>query len=79
MQHSQATPDLERYLRELSRRTRALRTGRRKTRRELALESGISERYLAQIEGGHANPSLSMLCQLAQALDVRFQDLLGDR
>ena len=77
MKYCHDVAEVEHHLQELSSRTRALRARRRITRKELARESGISERYLAQIEAGHANPSLSLLWQLARALDVHFQDLLG--
>jgi XRE family aerobic/anaerobic benzoate catabolism transcriptional regulator len=40
------------------------------TRRQLAAESGISVRYLAQIEGGYGNPSLIVLKAIADALEA---------
>jgi len=46
------------------------------TRRQLAQESGASERYLAQIEGGQGNPSVIILRSIAQALDVPIIELL---
>jgi XRE family aerobic/anaerobic benzoate catabolism transcriptional regulator len=58
---------------------RLVRLGRAKrgmTRRQLAHESGASERYLAQIEAGQGNPSVMMLKDIAQALDVPIIDLL---
>jgi XRE family aerobic/anaerobic benzoate catabolism transcriptional regulator len=58
---------------------RLVRLGRAKrgvTRRKLALESGISERYLAQIEGGGGNPSVIVLKAIAQAIDVPIIALL---
>src|SRR5262245_41513304 len=56
-----------------------VRTGRAKrgmTRRQLAQESGTSERYLAQIESGQGNPSVIVLKSIAQALDVSIIELL---
>ena len=50
---------------------RLVRRGRARrgiTRRQLATDSGISERYLAQIEGGYGNPSLTVLKAVADAL-----------
>jgi XRE family transcriptional regulator, aerobic/anaerobic benzoate catabolism transcriptional regulator len=46
------------------------------TRRQLAQESGASERYLAQIEGGRGNPSVIILRSIAQALDVPIIELI---
>jgi XRE family transcriptional regulator, aerobic/anaerobic benzoate catabolism transcriptional regulator len=56
-----------------------VRLGRAKrgmTRRKLADESGISERYLAQIEGGQGNPSVVVLKAIAEAIDVPVIALL---
>jgi len=57
----------------LVRRSRAKRG---MTRRQLAEQSGASERYLAQIEGGQGNPSVIMLKSIAEALDVPIIELL---
>jgi len=38
------------------------------SRRELARRSGISERYLAQIEAGKGNVSIILLLRIAQAI-----------
>jgi XRE family aerobic/anaerobic benzoate catabolism transcriptional regulator len=46
------------------------------TRRQLAHESGASERYLAQIESGLGNPSVLILKAIADALDVPIIELL---
>jgi XRE family aerobic/anaerobic benzoate catabolism transcriptional regulator len=56
-----------------------VRLGRAKrgiTRRKLAEESGISERYLAQIESGQGNPSVVVLKAIAEAIDVPVIELL---
>jgi XRE family aerobic/anaerobic benzoate catabolism transcriptional regulator len=46
------------------------------TRKQLARDSGVSERYLAQIEGGGGNISVLLLRQLAKALNVSVDVLL---
>jgi XRE family aerobic/anaerobic benzoate catabolism transcriptional regulator len=46
------------------------------TRKQLAGASGTSERYLAQIEAGTGNPSVSVLLTLSQALDLAPAELL---
>lgn len=46
------------------------------TRKQLALASGASERYLAHLEAGTGNPSLEMLMAIADALGVAMAELL---
>lgn len=48
------------------------------TRRKLAEATGISERFLADIENAKANPSLLRLVQLSEALGSSVASLLGD-
>ena len=54
------------------------RAKRGMTRRQLAQASEISERYLAQIESGAGNPSISVLRAIAGALDLRAFALLPE-
>jgi XRE family aerobic/anaerobic benzoate catabolism transcriptional regulator len=49
------------------------------TRRQLAHASATSERYLAQIESGAGNPSVSVLRAIAQALDLPSAALLPEQ
>ena len=60
----------------IGRLVRLARAKRGMTRRQLAQESGASERYLAQIESGQGNPSVLILKSIAQALDVPIIELL---
>jgi XRE family aerobic/anaerobic benzoate catabolism transcriptional regulator len=46
------------------------------TRKLLARDSGVSERYLAQIEAGKGNISIIVLRQLARGLDVPLNVLM---
>ena len=58
---------------------RLVRRGRAKrgiTRRKLAQDSGISERYLAQIESGQGNPSVIVLKAIAEAIEMAIIELL---
>jgi XRE family aerobic/anaerobic benzoate catabolism transcriptional regulator len=48
------------------------------SRKILARDSGVSERYLAQLEGGEGNVSVSLLRQIAQALSLPISDLLRE-
>lgn len=49
-------------------RVRALRRERGWSRKELGERAGLSERFLAQVEGGQGNPSLKSLAEIAGAL-----------
>jgi XRE family transcriptional regulator, aerobic/anaerobic benzoate catabolism transcriptional regulator len=64
------------YLRLLGERVREMRARRGMTRKILAHDSGVSERYLAQLEGGQGNISILLLRQIAQALDTPLQALV---
>jgi len=55
---------------------RQARARRGMTRKQLARDSGISERYLAQIEGGQGNISVLVLRHLARALNLPVDVLL---
>ena len=57
-------------------RVRQARARRGMTRKQLARDSGVSERYLAQIEGGKGNISVLVLRLLAKALNVSIDALL---
>jgi XRE family transcriptional regulator, aerobic/anaerobic benzoate catabolism transcriptional regulator len=48
------------------------------TRRDLARQAGVSERYLANLEMGAGNSSILVLERLAQALGSTLINLLGD-
>jgi len=53
-----------------------LRAKRGITRKLLASLSGISIRYLAQLEAGKANPTISILKNIAYALNMSLSDML---
>lgn len=64
-------------LRLVGNRVRALREQRRWSRRELGERSGLSERFLAQVESGRGNPSLRSLAEIAAALHCSPASLLA--
>jgi XRE family aerobic/anaerobic benzoate catabolism transcriptional regulator len=66
------------YLRLLGERVREMRARRGMTRRILAHDSAVSERYLAQLESGQGNISILLLRQIARALDTPLQALVLD-
>jgi XRE family transcriptional regulator, aerobic/anaerobic benzoate catabolism transcriptional regulator len=57
-------------------RIRAARAKAGVTRKQLAVASGASERYLAHLEAGTGNPSVDMLAAIGDALDMAMADLL---
>ena len=61
--------NLEAFLAEIGARVRKARAKRGMTRRILASDSGVSERYLAKLETGTANPSAAVMLKLAHAMD----------
>ena len=66
------------YLVRLGERVREIRTRRGMTRKILARDSGVSERYLAQLESGQGNISILLLRQLALALDTPLDALVRE-
>lgn len=69
----------DRLLAVLGERVRTLRGHRSMTRRALAGHSGVSERYLAQLEQGQGNISVVLLARVAAALGTGPDDLLRSR
>lgn len=64
------------YVAEIGRLVRSGRAKRGITRKKLAEQSGISERYLAQIESGQGNPTLTVLRAIADAFEAPIADLI---
>lgn len=71
-------PAAEAYLRAVGLRVRVERQRRGMSRRALAEVSGVSERYLAELERGAGNASLLLLRQISQALHLRVEDLASE-
>src|ERR1700730_10266455 len=67
------------FLAAIGREVRRNRAKRGMTRRQMAQASRTSERYLAQIESGAGNPSVSVLRAIAQALDLPASALLPEQ
>src|SRR3954469_12833627 len=64
------------YLGRLGERVRAWRNQQGMTRKRLAEASGVSERYLAQLEAGRGNISVVLLRRVARAMGVAVDSLL---
>lgn len=45
---------------------------------KLALQAGVDRTYVSQLERGIANPSISILCRIAEILQCKMQDLVSD-
>jgi len=65
-------------LSELGNRVRAWRARRGMTRKQLAADSGLSERFLADVEAGKGNVSINSLEAVARALHISILELLQD-
>src|SRR5262249_57069719 len=76
---SESTPDLDACLKRLGERVRTIRSRRAMSRKALAKHSDVSERYLAQLEGGTGNCSIALLSRIARALSVPVAELVDDR
>ncbi|MFI4953314.1 MAG: helix-turn-helix transcriptional regulator [Burkholderiales bacterium] len=63
------------YLTAIGDRVREIRARRGMSRRILARDSGVSERYLASLESGRGNISILLLKQIAQAMGVPVEQL----
>jgi XRE family aerobic/anaerobic benzoate catabolism transcriptional regulator len=66
------------YLHTLADKIRDARAQRGMTRNALAADSGVSLRFLAQLEGGQGNPSILVLRRIASAMGFPPDDLLSN-
>jgi XRE family aerobic/anaerobic benzoate catabolism transcriptional regulator len=72
-------PAEEAYLKHVGERVRIGRARRGMSRKSLAQASGVSERYLAELEKGAGNASLLVLRQVAEALGLEIAALVSER
>lgn len=66
----------EALIQQVGARVRALRLSAGQPRRVLSERSGVSHRFLAQLEAGEGNISIARLDQIARALDTDLSNLL---
>jgi XRE family transcriptional regulator, aerobic/anaerobic benzoate catabolism transcriptional regulator len=64
------------FLEQLGQRVRTMRALRGMSRKVLARVSGISERYIAQLESGKGNVSIVLLRRVSNAMAVHLEDLI---
>ena len=78
-EHRRGTdPAEEEYLARVGERLRNSRARRGMSRKVLSLASGVSERYLAEMERGAGNASLLVMRRLAAALGIRVSELTAE-
>jgi transcriptional regulator with XRE-family HTH domain len=63
----------------LAKTVRALREQRQWSQERLAREAGISTGYVARLEKGQHDPSLSTIENLARALKTSVGQLIGEK
>src|SRR5258705_13714559 len=66
------------YLARLGERVRAWRGEQGMTRKQLSAASGVSERYLAQLEAGQGNMSVLLLRKVARAMGIGVERLVRE-
>jgi XRE family aerobic/anaerobic benzoate catabolism transcriptional regulator len=64
------------FLEQLGQRVRTMRSLRGMSRKVLAKVSGISERYIAQLEAGRGNVSIVLLRRVSNAMGAHLEDLI---
>ncbi|MBV9557225.1 MAG: helix-turn-helix transcriptional regulator [Pseudolabrys sp.] len=70
--------DANAYLEQLGERVRRARSQRGMTRKALAQHADVSERYLAQLEGGDGNISIALLRRVAHAMGAPLSRLVAE-
>jgi len=70
---------LLKYQQTLAVRVKTLRTGLGMSQEVMVLEAGIDRTYASQIERGISNPSLRVICAVAEILGVEPADLLSQQ
>jgi XRE family transcriptional regulator, aerobic/anaerobic benzoate catabolism transcriptional regulator len=71
----EADPEIA-FLEQLGQRVRNMRALRGMSRKVLAKVSGISERYIAQLESGKGNVSIVLLRRVSNAMGAHLEDLI---
>lgn len=70
--------DIDAFVAAVGERVRKARQRKGIARRVLSELSGVSQRYLAQLESGSGNISIALLFKVANALDHRVEWLVGE-
>ena len=62
----------------LARNIIARRKALNMSQEKMALQAGVDRTYVSQLERAIANPSVSILCRIAEILECELQDLVSD-
>jgi XRE family aerobic/anaerobic benzoate catabolism transcriptional regulator len=73
--HDDPNPE-KAFIENLGQRIRTIRASRRMTRKVVANLSGVSERYIAQLEGGKGNISIILLRRICHAIGAHLEDMI---
>src|ERR1700731_1269558 len=73
---TQASDPENGFLEQLGQRVPTMRARRGMSRKVLAKVSGISERYIAQLESGKGNVSIMLLRRVSNAMGAHLEDLI---
>ena len=68
----------EEFLMVVGQRVRQQRARKSMSRKRLAEVSGVSERYLAQLESGQGNMSIALLRKVTSAIGISLGDLMAE-
>jgi transcriptional regulator with XRE-family HTH domain len=63
-------------IKRMAMRLKKLRQAQAMTQEQLAARAGVTREYIARLEAGRYDPSLSTIERLAKALKVKVADLL---
>lgn len=69
--------DFERCKKRLAAEVLKRRKEKNISQEQLALEADVDRTYISQLEREIANPSLQILCRVAQVLQCNVSDLMG--
>ena len=64
---------------EIAKKLKTFRLANRMTLKELASRAGCTDAYLSQLERGLANPSITILKKIAQALQIKVVDFFLEK
>jgi XRE family aerobic/anaerobic benzoate catabolism transcriptional regulator len=76
--HEEPREREDEFLVHLGQRVRRMRALRGMSRKVLSRVSGVSERYIAQLESGLGNPSITLLRKVAAATGRPLEDFIGE-
>ena len=74
MGYSRLEPECKQVIENIER----IRTAKKITKADLAIDAGLSDSNLFYILSGKNLPSLNSLVKIAKALNVNLQDIIGD-